>query len=182
MRRFVTLALALALAALPTAALAFDPNPNDTVIGVGGRRLVAYSHYGNPDLGQVQCSAQGETVDTNGNGLADALRGRSACLEVRGVTRIVLYYTLLQVQLDGQWFDVPEVGATADRFSTGEPAYVRDYTLTTRFCPNNQTHRTYRVVNAEGIRWSSDNVLGTRRTVSGTLDVRMLVSDPDCIT
>ncbi len=79
--------------------------------------------------------------------------------------------------IDGRWFDVPEVAATADRFSTGDPAYVRDYTRTTPFCPTNRAHRSYRVVNAEGIRWSSDNVLGTRRTVSSTLDARMLVSD-----
>ncbi len=62
---------------------------------------MAYNHYGNPDLGRVLCSAQGETVDTNANGLADALRGRSACLEVRRVTRMVLYYTRLQVLIDG---------------------------------------------------------------------------------
>ena len=45
---------------------------------------------------------------------------------MRRVTRIVLYYTRLQVLIDGRWDDVPEVAATADRFSTGEPAYVRD--------------------------------------------------------
>jgi hypothetical protein len=53
-----------------------------------GRRLIST----NLESGaSVQCSAQGQLVDTNGNGIADSLRGRAACLENRGVARLRLY-------------------------------------------------------------------------------------------
>ena len=87
MRRTIITAIVLALAVTPLLAAnayAVPPSPNHVVIQTLGRRVVAYNHYGDPNRGHVTASAQGELVDTNGNGLANALRGRGALLESTG--------------------------------------------------------------------------------------------------
>jgi hypothetical protein len=168
------LALCLALA-LP--AQAVPPDPNHTVISVLGRKTSTYTHYGDPARGEAFCSAQGETVDTNGNGLADALRGRSACREVRLVTRFVIYSSQLQMLTPAGWQLIAI--ESNDAFSSGDPAYVVDYTPTVGFCPAVHQLQTYRIVHSDGIRWA-DGVLGTRTTVSNNFQARMLNGDPRC--
>jgi hypothetical protein len=98
-RRIRPIILAAVLLTLTSVASAWavPPNPNDQVVQVLGRKLYAYAPNGSIDGGHVSASAQGETVDGNGNGLANALRGRGALLERHGVTRLRMYSIRLQV-------------------------------------------------------------------------------------
>ena len=177
MRRTTILLAASLVLGLALPAQAVPPSPKHTLIEVLGRKVTTYAHYGDPNRGEAFCSAQGETVDSNDNGLADGLRGRSACREVRLVTRFVLYSSELQVLENGQWERVAI--ETNDALSSGSPAYVVDYTPTVGFCPRVHQPQTYRIVHTDGIRWA-DGVLGTRKTVSADFQTRMLNGDPDC--
>jgi hypothetical protein len=175
MRRIVVAAVLLALT-LPAAAWAVPPNPGDTVIQVLGRKLYAYAPNGIIDGGHVSASAQGETVDGNGNGLADALRGRGALLERHGVTRLRMYSIRLQVVNANVWEDLAI--DDQDVVASGEPAYLVNYTPTLSFCPQNVT-LTYRVVHKDAIRWD-DGRLGTRTTVSHQFQARAVVNTGVC--
>jgi hypothetical protein len=174
MRRFVlvvTVLATLAVLAVPAAAA-------HVVVEVRGRNLVYYNHYGNPGLGRAGCSAQGELVDTNGNGLADALRGRGACAEVRRVERFVIYSVRLERLVNGAWQLVAI--HEGDAFSGRQPAFVQSYTPTLVFCSTNSgLSRTYRIKHSDGIRWS-DRTLGHRTTVSREFTARPLNDDPIC--
>jgi hypothetical protein len=177
MRRLVLVVATLATLAAPAPPAAAQPTPHP-VVEVRGRNLVYYHHYGNPTLGRAACSAQGELVDTNGNGLADALRGRGACAEVRRVQRLVLYSVRLERLVDGLWRLVAIHGE--DAFSPAQPAFVQSYTPTIGFCPTNSgLSRSYRIIASDGLRWS-DQTLGHRTTRSHTFTARPLNDDPVC--
>lgn len=174
MSRRVTVAV---LAAIVAAALAVTALPSSaaTVKQVLGRRVVYYNHFGDPSLGRVQASAQGQTLDTNGNGLEDSLQARGAMLEIRGVRRLVIYSVLLQVNIGGVWRN-----AAVNSTDVLAPSYVVSTTAPVRLCPYPQPDRTYRAVHNDGIRWN-DGTLGTRTTISNTFTWRMLANDPDCV-
>ena len=71
------LAVAPAWAA-PPAPASTTAAASPVVIKNLGRKLIST----NLESGaSVQCSAQGQLLDTNGNGIADSLRGRAACKE-----------------------------------------------------------------------------------------------------
>jgi hypothetical protein len=172
------LALALALAPLLVApAGAEPPNPNHHVIEVLGRRLVAYNHYGDPNRGHVVASAQGELVDTNFNGLANAIRGRGALLEDHGVERFRMYSISLQRFRAETWETVAFDGT--DVVSSGQPSYLVNYTPAAGYCVGFRPILTYRVIHRDAIRWI-DGTVGTRTTVSSQFQARMVASDPDC--
>jgi hypothetical protein len=135
-------------------------------------------HLRNWVSGRVQCSAQGERVDSNGNGLDDRLRGRSACNErTGGITRAVIYWSVLQVQINDTWVD--QVREDTDRYSVGDPFTMVDYTPAVPYCPGVETLLTYRLVHRDGFRGSS-GTLYLRTTTSFRFQARMLVAHPDC--
>jgi len=173
-RRIRPIILAAVLLTLTSVASAWavPPNPNDQVVQVLGRKLYAYAPNGSIDGGHVSASAQGETVDGNGNGLANALRGRGALLERHGVTRLRMYSIRLQVLDAGTWEDVAI--DDNDVVVGGEPAYLINNTPVPSFCPQNTT-LTYRVVHKDAIRWA-DGRLGTRTTISNQFQARAVVN------
>jgi hypothetical protein len=177
-RRILPLALALVLVALAGPAAAEPPNPNHVVLQTLGRRLVAYNHFGDPNRGHVTASAQGELVDTNNNGLANAIRARGALLEDHGVERFRMYSIALQRQGPAStWITV--VDDQADAVSTNQPAYLVNYTFAIPYCVSDRQVLTYRVVHRDAIRWT-DGTVGFRTTVSNQFQARRVASDLDC--
>jgi hypothetical protein len=172
-RRFAVPVLAALVAAVlvVTAAPAGAQTAPTLVLG---RRTVYYQHFGNPALGQVLASAQGQVLDTNGNGLYDSLQARGAMLEIRKVRRLVIYSVVLQVNIGGVWRN-----AAVNPTDVIAPSYVKSTTAPVRLCPFPKPDRTYRAVHNDGIRWD-DGRLGVRTTVSNPFTWRMLVNDPDC--
>jgi hypothetical protein len=173
--RPILLAAVLGALVLPAAvAWAVPPDPDHHVVQVLGRKLYAYAPNGSIDGGHVSASSQGETLDGNGNGLADALRGRGALLERHGVTRLRMYSIRLQVLDAGTWEDVAI--DDNDVVASGEPAYLVNYTPVPSFCPPpDNIVLTYRVVHKDAIRWA-DGRLGTRTTISNQFQARAVVN------
>jgi uncharacterized repeat protein (TIGR01451 family) len=178
MRRFVLVLLVVLAALGATLAVAVSGSTAPVVTEVLGRRVVYYNHFGDPFAGRVQASAQGQVLDTNGNGLPDSLQGRGALLEVRKVRRIAIYNLTLQVFRAGAWRTA--VNNPIDVVSPGQPAYVKQLTAPARLCAYSTPDRLYRVVHRDGIRWD-DGTLGTRTTVSNEFTWRMLSNDPECV-
>jgi hypothetical protein len=176
-RTLLPLALTVALLALAGPALAAPPNPNHHVVQVLGRQLTLYSHFGDPNRGAVIASAQGELIDTNGNGLADSIRGRGALLEDHGVIRFRMYSISLQRNVDDTWRTV--ASDPDDVVSANNPAYLVNYTFRAGYCVGSRPIVEYRVVHHDAIRWD-DETVGTRTTVSDTFTARLVKSDPDC--
>jgi hypothetical protein len=169
MRR-LSIATALATAALlaalavPAAALPLPPASGHAqaaaapvVIGPPlGRRLIGVNLESGASL---VCSAQGERVDTNGNGLADSLRGRAACKENSGVARLRIYSVRLQSDFADTWATALVNGT--DAVSGPQPSYVVSHTPTSRFCPPpGNFNLTYRVRQAFGIRSLDGSLAG----------------------
>ena len=163
-------ALALTLTPLVAPAGAVPPSPNHTVLQVLGRRVVEYAPNGNIELGHVTASAQGEVIDSNSNGIPNALRGRGALLERHGVQRLRMYSIALQVLQAGTWENV-----AIDDNDVVASSYLVNYTPVPGFCPENTTTLTYRVVHRDGIRWD-DGRLGLRTTVSNQFQARAVVN------
>ena len=101
----------------------------------------------------------GELVDTNGDGLANALRGRGALLESQRVERVPIYSIELQVFSAETWqtvaVDDQDVVSVAGRrsWSTTPGAWL---------LPQNIV-RTYRVVDRAAIRWIDGTWAPARR-------------------
>ncbi len=179
MRRTITTALVLALVVTPLLvanAVAVPPSPNHQVVQTLGRRLVAINHFGDPNRGRAQCSAQGELIDSNHNEIADALRGRVACLEVSKVTRFRIYFVQLEVFFAETWR--PVAIDDQDAVSNNNPAYVINYTPVPGFCPQNIV-LTYRVRQVVGIRWS-DGTLGSHSVISNQFQARAVANTQVC--
>jgi hypothetical protein len=179
MRRTIITAVVLALVVTPllaTGAGAVPPSPNHHVVRTLGRRLVAINHFGDPNRGVAQCSAQGELIDSNNNQLADALRGRVACLESSKVTRFRIYSVRLEVFFAETWR--PVAIDDQDVVSSNNPAYVVNYTPVPGFCPQNIV-LTYRVRQTVGIRWS-DGTLGNHSVISNQFQARAVVNTQVC--
>lgn len=169
-RRLLLPALTLTLLTLtgPTPAQA---TTQPVVVANLGRRLVGV----NLESGaSVQCSAQGQLLDTNGNGLADSLRGRAACLENRGVARLRIYYSQLQSDFADTW--APALTNPTDIVSDAQPAYAISYTPLSRFCPPpGNFNLTYRVQQGIGIR-SLDGSLATFTITSYQFQARAVAA------
>ena len=177
MRRTIITALLAALTLAPTLvapAAAEPPDPNHHVIDVVGRRLVAYAPFGNQELARALASSQGELVDTNNNGLANAIRGRCALLEDFGVDAFRMYSCNLQRVRADTWFTVAR-----DVNDVVAPSRIVNYTPSAGYCVGNRTILQYRVLHTEAIVWSEFGV-GTRSTPSHTFEARMTAGDPDC--
>jgi hypothetical protein len=182
MRRPVTVLAALAaltlVLLLAAPAFATTPDPDHHVIAVKGRNLFALS---DPGVGRAVCSAQGELVDTNANGLADALRGRAACVEDFGVDRFRIYSIRLQVLRAQQTWDTIAVDDT-DFVSSGQPSRVTDYTPTLSYCPHPPfplVTLTYRIQALYGVRWI-DGTLTVHSRTSFRFDARAVVNTGVC--
>jgi hypothetical protein len=128
-------------------------------------------------------SVQGEFVDDNYVTKPDpnALRGRAAVKETRGVARIrISEVELQQLQSNGTWKMIKE--RTEDVVKQQTTAYAVAYTPTVRVCwmeEEGRTMRTYRVVSSYGIRQTSGTA--TNRTLtSSTFRAPTLASDPAC--
>jgi predicted secreted Zn-dependent protease len=157
--------------ALPASAAPAPPQ-------VLGRKLVLYAHNGNPEEGAVDASAQGQLVDTNGNGLLDSLQARGALLEARKVIAVRIYDITLRRSVGGVWQTASQ--NLADAVSSAEPAYAVSTTVPIRLCASNPSlTRTYSVIHHDAIRWSN-NVVGFRTTTSFNFTARALSNDPDC--
>lgn len=178
-RRLVpVLVLAALLAAVSLATLLPTAGAAPVVIANLGRRLTTYNHFADPAKGQVTASAQGQTLDTNGNGIADSLRARGALLEVRKVIRLRIYDLKLQASINGVWTTLQH--NPVDKVSEAQPAYAVQYTAHNRFCGTDPAlTRTYRVVHADGIRWT-DNRVSNVTTYSNEFTARALAIDPAC--
>lgn len=170
----LTLTLAAAAQAVPPRLA--PPSPNHTVVDVLGRRLVTFNHGGDPALGQAKCSAQGETVDSNGNSLADALRGRAACQEYNRVVRLRITAVTLEVFHAETWQTVAR--DDEDAVSEANPARVVWYTPVPSFCPDN-IDLTYRVRLGAGIRWD-DGTASNVTVTSGQFQARATVNTQVC--
>jgi hypothetical protein len=177
-RTVLVVLLAVLVALVPAAtALAVPPSPGHHVVEVLGRNTKTRNHFGNPAVGSVLCSAQGETVDTNGNGFPDALRGRAACLEDHGARRVRIYFIKLQVFFAESWVDVAV--DDADVVSDANVAYPITYTPVPGFCADDDITLTYRVVQAFGIRWH-DGTLTNDSVTSDQFEARAAVNTQVC--
>jgi hypothetical protein len=182
MRRWTILTVAVALlAAVAGPAAAVPPSPNHTVVDVRGRHAVTIYHFGDINRGQARCSAQGEVVDTDGDGVGDGLRGRAACLELGSptypgkVTRFRIYGVRLQVTFADTWQDVAV--DDQDAVSTNDPADIRWYTPVPGFCSD--IRLIYRVRQTVGIRWT-DGTAGTHTIVSEQFTARGVANTQVC--
>jgi uncharacterized repeat protein (TIGR01451 family) len=179
MRRLVpAIVLAALLAAVSLAMLAPTVGAQPVVIANLGRKITYYNHFGDPARGRVAASAQGQTLDTNGNGIADSLRARGALQEIRKVVRLRIADIKLQAMIGGVWTTVQH--NPVDKVSQAPTAYAIQYTTSNRFCGTDPALvRTYRVVHADGIRWS-DGRASNVTTRSNEFTARALAIDPDC--
>jgi hypothetical protein len=185
MRKILIMGIAALVTLIPTLAVAspttrtepaVPPGSGHTVVEVLGRKAVVLNHFADPNKGQATCSVQGESVDTNGNGLADALRGRAACLEQNKVIRIRLAFVKLQVFFAESWVDVAI--DDVDKVSDASPAYAINYTPTTGFCVDDIT-LTYRVVQVWAIRWT-DNYVSSGSLTSAQFSARAAANTQVC--
>jgi uncharacterized repeat protein (TIGR01451 family) len=179
MRRLAPVLVAAALlAAVSLATLVPTAGAAPVVIANLGRKATYYNHFGDPARGRVLATAQGQTLDTNGNGLADSLRARGAMLEIRKVKRLAIYRLRLQALINGAWTTL-QVN-DEDKISAATTAYVVQYTGPNRFCGTDpDLRRLYRVVHEDGIRWD-DNTFSSRTTFSNHFEARGLAIDPAC--
>jgi hypothetical protein len=165
-----TVATALVFA-LPASAATTPPQ-------VLGRKLVLYGHNSNPQEGAVQASAQGQLVDTNGNGLLDSLQARGALIEDHNVIAVRIYDLTLRRSVGGVWQTASQ--NLADAASSAEPAKAVSLTAPVRLCATDPSlMRTYSVIHHDAIRWNT-NTVGFRTTTSFNFTARALSNDPAC--
>lgn len=138
----VLMAVGLLLTTVPAHA-----GDEPVVIKVLGRRLIPINLENGASL---SCSAQANFVDTNHNGLGDALVPRAACKENSGVQRLVIYSVRLQSVVADTW--ATALLHSTDEFSEGQPSYVvSSGPLSQHICPQH-INLTYRVRQSFGIR------------------------------
>ena len=155
--------------------LSLAPAANAATV-VLGRRLVAYTS----GPASWVASAQGELVDTNGNGINDSLQGRGAVLERAGVLRGIIYSVIVQRNMGTAAAPVWQnaIVQSADVF--GGSYIGPSYTAARRLCGTDPTlQREYRVVNNHAVR-RVDGLLAARTTLSFRFTTRALADDPAC--
>jgi hypothetical protein len=174
------LSAVLAAAALLLAVALAVPVGATTLVATLGDKTTYFNHFGDPARGQVRAYAQGQVLDLDDNGSADALRGKGGLAEVRGVLRTAIYDLELQVLRDGAF--VPVAENTSEVNSGGvQPARATQWTPSQRFCPvPGLPDQTYRVVHLDGIRWN-DNTFSSRTTYSAWFSAYPLEDDPSCV-
>lgn len=172
-------AVLAAVALLLTLALAV-PASGTTLVATLGDKVTFFNHFGDPARGQVRAYAQGQVLDLDDNGTADALRGKGGLAEVRRVLRVAIYDLELQVLRDGAF--VPVADNPSEVNSSGlQPARVTQWTPYKRFCAvAGLPDRTYRVRHLDGIRWD-DNTFSSRTTYSRWFSAYPLEDDPSCV-
>ena len=74
---------------------------------------------GNPEEGAVQAGAQGQLVDTNGNGIPESLQARGALLEDHEVIAVQINDLTLRRSVGGVWQTASQ--NLADAASSAEP-------------------------------------------------------------
>jgi uncharacterized repeat protein (TIGR01451 family) len=170
----------LAAAALLLALALAAPVGATTLVATLGDRTTYFNHFGDPARGQVRAYAQGQVLDLDDNGSADALRGKGGLVEVRGVLRVAIYDLELQVLRDGAF--VPVAENTSEVNSGGvQPARATQWTPYKRFCAvPGLPDQTYRVRHLDGIRWN-DNTFSSRTTYSRWFSAYPLEDDPSCV-
>ena len=144
--------VAVLLAVVTAPARAVPPSPNHVPSPPLGRVVATFNHGGNPANGQVVCSAQGERIDSNNDHIADGLRGRAACTETSGVARLRISDVSLEALIGGAWRIIAK--DDNDLVVSADPATAVWYTPVPGICPGSTALRTYRVIHADGIRWS----------------------------
>jgi Domain of unknown function DUF11 len=170
----------LAAAALLLALALAVPVGATTLVATLGDRTTYHNHFGDPARGQVRAYAQGQVLDLDDNGSADALRGKGGLAEVRRVLRVAINDLELQVLRDGAF--VPVADNPTDVNSGGvQPARATQWTPYERFCAvTGLPNRTYRVRHLDGIRWD-DNTFSSRTTYSTSFSAYPLADDPVCV-
>jgi uncharacterized repeat protein (TIGR01451 family) len=170
----------LAAAALLLALALAVPVGATTLVATLGDKTTYFNHFGDPARGQVRAYAQGQVLDLDDNGSADALRGKGGLAEVRGVLRVAINDLELQVLRDGAF--VPVADNPNDVNSGGvQPARATQWTPYKRFCAvPGLPDQTYRVRHLDGIRWD-DNTFSSRTTYSAWFSAYPLADDPSCI-
>jgi hypothetical protein len=172
-------------AVLAAAALLFSlalavPAGATTLVATLGDKTTYFNHFGDPAKGQVRAYAQGQLLDLDDNGSADALRGKGGLAEVRGVLRVAINDLELQVLRDGAF--VPVADNPSEVNSGGvQPARATQWTPSKRVCAvPGLPDRTYRVRHLDGIRWN-DNTFSSRTTYSRWFSAYPLEDDPACV-
>jgi uncharacterized repeat protein (TIGR01451 family) len=173
------LSAVLVAAALLFALALTVPAGATTLVATLGDKTTYFNHFGDPARGQVRAYAQGQVLDLDDNGSADALRGKGGLAEVRGVLRVAINDLELQVLRDGAF--VPVADNPSDVNSSGvQPARATQWTPYQRLCAvPGLPDRTYRVAHTDGIRWD-DNTLSSRTTYSAWFSAYPLEDDPSC--
>jgi uncharacterized repeat protein (TIGR01451 family) len=173
------LSAVLAAAALLLSVALAAPVGATTLVASPGDKTTFFNHLGDPARGQVRAYAQGQVLDLDDNGSADALRGKGGLAEVRGVLRVAIDDLELQVLRDGTF--VPVAENTSEVNSGGvQPARATQWTPYQRFCAvPGLPDRTYRVAHTDGIRWN-DNTFSPRTTYSASFSAYPLEDDPSC--
>jgi uncharacterized repeat protein (TIGR01451 family) len=174
------LSAVLAAAALLFALALAVPAGATTLVATLGDKTTYFNHFGDPARGQVRAYAQGQVLDLDDNGSADALRGKGGLAEVRGVLRVAINDLELQVLRDGAF--VPVADNPSDVNSGGvQPARATQWTPYKRFCAvPGLPDQTYRVAHTDGIRWN-DNTLSPRATYSASFSAYPVEDDPSCV-
>jgi uncharacterized repeat protein (TIGR01451 family) len=174
------LVLVALLAAVSLATLIPTAGAAPVVKQVLGRNAVTYTSYPTDPTptSKWASSSQGEFVDTNGNGIADSLRGRGADLEDFGIIRFREDYVRLQVLRGSTW--ETRLANETDVVTAQARAYGIIYTPPGLVCRTDPTLTdTYRVQHSVLFR-RSDNVVGRRTLNSHTFTARLLATDPAC--
>jgi hypothetical protein len=171
MRRVLTIAVALvaAMALLGGSALA------QVVLFQLGRTEQNYSHLNVPANGEFKVAVAGELVDSDGDGIADALGGATRMTKIRNVLRLQVDRVSLERQIGGVW----ELEARAGPSNSGAASSVLVKTPVVGFCEGSTFLRLYRIRQDGSVRWS-DGTLGRQVQFSGLFRDRILNDDPDC--
>ena len=171
MRRVLTIALALAAA---VTLLGGAASAQEVTFQLG-RTDVRYFHYDVPANGEFKVAVAGELVDSDGDGVADALQGATRMTKIRNVLRLQVDSVSLERHVGGVW----EPEATAGPSNSGAASSVLLKTPTVGFCEGSTFLRLYRIRQVGSVRWS-DGTLGRQVQYSGLFRDRLLNDDPDC--
>jgi uncharacterized repeat protein (TIGR01451 family) len=144
-----------------------------------GRRGTHIIHPAGAAVGDVLATAQGQLLDDNADTFPDAIRGRAAAKEIRGVKRIRQYYALLKVWR-GAWVTVARRDLDLVNNAGSNPAYVVGYTPARALCPYDVPLRGYQVQQGVAVRWNDDRV-SNRTVVSFKFRAAPVATDPLCV-
>lgn len=145
-----------------------------------GRNAPTYTSYPNDPTPTSKwiASAQGESLDTDGNGSADSLRSRAAVFETYGIIRARIQRVETQALTFGFWSTI-QTNPT-DKVSEATRAHPVQYTSPTLYCRTDPSLKSlYRSINFQAIR-RDDNIVAYRTTYSHHYEARMLDIDPRC--